>query len=688
MASPTIATSGERYFETLLAKISNPEEAMATDVPSSAIHGDDDDEEADEPPGWESGRRSWTNVARSRLLASERAEGRLERAKEQYVDDLSSDDSENEDLNRTGRVPLHWYEGYEHIGYDISGQKVRAAEGLGDSLDAALRVSDNGGWVVYDKLNGREVVLSAREMETVRRIAAGAYGSEATEAYPDYVDWVSSQIEAMPLTGGQYEPKRRFVPSKWEAMKVARIAQGLKRGTILPAAELEARRRKARDPEAAMAAFAETLWTDDDVQGAPLIQRAPKLQLPGHEASYRAPEEYEGAARHGTLRQLGAYGNAVNERFERCLDLYLCPRGVKRRLNIDPESLVPKLPSPNDLKPFPNAAARTFVADAPVVSVSVSPDGQFIATLDDNGTVKVWEVLTARCLRNYQGGGDQGSPSAVAWNPVADHHIIAAAVGGFLRLILSEYTARGEARLITDALLSPSTEATKKTENLARWEETGIHTAHQIRTVSWHAKGDYVATVSPSAPPSLQVVVHRLSKRQSQAPFKSRLKGPAVQACSFHPNKPFLFVATKTQVKVYHLVQQRLVKTLVSTCKWISALTVHSTGDHCVVGSCDRRINWFDLDLSDKPYKTLKYHDRALRAVDFHPTLPLLASCADDAQLFVLHAQVYADLTRNPLIVPLTKFNTQDSIDLCFHPKLPWLFATTGSQVVLYHNLG
>lgn len=44
----------------------------------------------------------------------------------------------------------------------------------------------------------------------------------------------------------------------------------------------------------------------------------------------------------------------VRERFERCLDLYLCPRTKRTRLDIDPESLVPKLPKPRELRPFPS----------------------------------------------------------------------------------------------------------------------------------------------------------------------------------------------------------------------------------------------------------------------------------------------------------------------------------------------
>jgi len=38
------------------------------------------------------------------------------------------------------------------------------------------------------------------------------------------------------------------------------------------------------------------------------------------------------------------------------LDLYLCPRARRKKLNIDPESLIPDIPKPSDLKPFPTRA--------------------------------------------------------------------------------------------------------------------------------------------------------------------------------------------------------------------------------------------------------------------------------------------------------------------------------------------
>ena len=58
-------------------------------------------------------------------------------------------------------------------------------------------------------------------------------------------------------------------------------------------------------------------------------------------------------------------------------------------------------------------------------------------------------------------------------------------------------------------------------------------------------------------------------------------------------------------------------------------------------GSYDRRMVWFDLDLSSTPYKTMKYHEKSVRHVSFHRKFPLVASASDDGTVHIFHATVY-----------------------------------------------
>lgn len=49
----------------------------------------------------------------------------------------------------------------------------------------------------------------------------------------------------------------------------------------------------------------------------------------------------------------------------------------------------------------------------------------------------------------------------------------------------------------------------------------------------------------------------------------------------------------------------------------------------------------FDLELSSKPYQTLRVHGGAVRALAFHKRYPLFASAGDDRSLVVYHGMVY-----------------------------------------------
>src|SRR5690606_18072655 len=158
---------------------------------------------------------------------------------------------------------------------------------------------------------------------------------------------------------------------------------------------------------------------------------------------------------------------------------------------------------------------------------------------------------------------------------------------------------------------------------------------------TWHRRGDYLSSVSPRAQ-NRAVAIHQLSKHFSQHPFR-KSKG-MTQRVEFHPFKPMLFVATQRYIRVYDLAKQDLVKTLQPGARWISSFDVHPGGDNVIVGSYDKRLLWHDLDLSLKPYKTLRYHQKAIRSVAYHQGgMPLFASASDDGTIQVFHGRVVGD---------------------------------------------
>lgn len=281
---------------------------------------------------------------------------------------------------------------------------------------------------------------------------------------------------------------------------------------------------------------------------------------------------------------------------------------------------------------------------------------------------------------------------AVAWCPNAAVDIVAVASGDTMTLLISGLRSKASGEAAGALLQELPPQEDRKTALL--WvavkgkerDELGIrfrlrHT-REVRQLAWHYKGNYVASVCPDGAGET-VCVHSLLKQQTQCPFRKGTRD--VQRVLFHPSQPILFVATKTMVKVYNLQSQTLVKTLSSGCKWISSMAVHPGGDNVIVGSYDRRLCWFDLDFSTKPYRTLRYHKLALRQVCFHSSYPLFASCSDDANVNVFHGMVYNDLMQNALIVPVkilrghTPKDGLGILDCVFHPRQPWLL-TAGAD--------
>ena len=699
----------------------------------------------------ESDLRQWSrNVEKQKKAEQTGESGSLTKQKLLNVDDLSSDD-EVETGNTVGRVPLHWYDAYDHIGYDQSGSKV-VKRRVRDRLDKAISARDdpNSQRTVYDMYNDREIILSDRDLEIIRRLQGGAFAHPEFDDTPEYVDYVSGIPEEMPIYAAP-EPKRRFVASKWELMKITQIVKAMKEGTYKSLAEIRDEKKNSRPKDPYM------VWNDAEDEVLAETRRykyhlpAPKMPLPGHAESYNPPTEYLlsekerdemdsldpserpynfNPTKFSCLRHVPGYSNFIKERFERCLDLYLCPRKMKRRLNIDPESLVPSLPKPRELKPFPNSLCLQYIGHSKAVrAISVSPDGQYLATASEDCTIRLWEVDTSLCVNTWQ----MHSPvTGVSWNPVFSHHVLAAIVSDRV-LFITTGTGNTDCTELTESLLSSAIDTAKKRgqtmsadstsvareysnddfggddtngngvrESGSNWvlpsesckqswlgspvgSRVELKFPHAVKDINWHHKGDYLVVLTDSSSSS-NITVHQLSKARSQTPFS---KSPgSVQALCFHPSRPYLFVATQQHVKVYHLVEQKIVKKIITGCKWLSSIDIHPSGDHIILGSYDRRVVWLDLDMSATPYKTLKYHEKAIRGVNFHTKYPLMVSGSDDGNVHVFHSAVYSDMSRSPLIVPLKILKGHGVVgglgvlDVVFHPKQPWVFSAGADGVV------
>ncbi|KAG5457948.1 MAG: NUC169 domain-containing protein [Olpidium bornovanus] len=588
--------------------------------------------------------------------------------------------------NTVGNIPMEWYDELPHIGYDRDGKRI-LKPATKDELEAFLaNVDDADGWrTVHDRLGGKDVVLNDEELDIIRRLYNQQFTDANYDPYAPWVDFFSSKTMETPLSSAP-EPKRRFVPSKWEAKTESgeaadpvgcsfpqgmKIVRAIRQGRIV--------RGKPRVPPKPK--FYD-LWGlsggDHDASAKkanhPMHVPAPKVKLPDHAESYNPPSEYllteeelkewEEAdpedrernfvpAKYDNLRSVPAYSKFINDMFERCLDLYMCPR-----MNIDPESLIPKLPDPRDLEPFPRYLAVTYRGHTRRIRcLSVDPSGLWLATGSDDGDVRMWELATGRCVRVWHTGDEPVQAFAekfVAAGFALSSQPSAASVGKSTASTWSRPTSQQESE---------------------GWRAVVRVVRGVIKQLAWHKKGDYFLSTAPDGE-ELHVMTRKttISKHLTQSPFK-KAKG-LVQKALFHPTKPLLFVAVSSSY-------------LRNSDSWISSMDIHPSGDHLLVGSYDRRGAWFDLDLSPRPYKTLMHHSAAVRSVAYasRSGYPLFATASDDGSVQVFHGQVFADLLQNPLLVPVRRIRGAHEIgddklgvlDCQWHPSQPWLL-TAGAD--------
>lgn len=528
------------------------------------------------------------------------------------------------------------------------------------------------------------------------------------------VPFFTSIEEQMPLSAAP-EPKRRFVPSRHEAKRIAQLVRAIKDGRILP--HRPEKTGAESDGEYDEEPYYD-IWAKQD-SSMPLTMNlpAPKPAPPGYDLSYNPPAEYLPSqeeqqawdradseerekeylpTKFGSLRTVPAYGEFVKERFERCLDLYLAPRVRRSKLNIDPKSLLPKLPRPEELRPFPTVCQTIFNGHlGRVRSVAFSPDGEWLASGGDDGTVRVWAV-NGHQEWNIRLNLD-GPVTAVRWRPGNRTFILAAAAAEDLFFMVPQLSGHTvdqdsrEALAIGFSRASDGSHESSVTGGIdrkppVRWSRPGNELENQgvllkatvkapIATICWHRRGDFLCTVSPTGQRS-SVIIHTLSKHHSQVPFR-RLPG-LVQTASFHPSRPLFFVATQRLIRCYDLQRQELAKVVKPGARWISAFDVHPGGDNLIVGSYDRRLLWHDMDLSSRPYKTMRFHTEAIRAVKYHSRLPLFADASDDGTIQVYHGKVVSDLMESATIVPVkmlrghTVVDKLGIMDLDWHPRHPW----------------
>ncbi|KAL3998017.1 BOP1NT (NUC169) domain family protein [Acanthocheilonema viteae] len=608
------------------------------------------------------------------------------------------DSSDEEDLRNTiGNIPVSWYDDFNHIGYDKDGNPIESAKIKDDIEEFLDRMDDPNYWIkVYDRQSGGFVTLSDEEVKKLNALNASKCPSVGYNPYQPFLDIFSSQTEIHPISN-RPDSKRSFIPSLDEKRLVGKMVHAIKMGWVRPSRPKEIE-KKVYD-----------LWADDSSKEKTKSELArirmhfpaPKVSLPGHAESYNPPAEYLCdeeelkkweemdpedrrldfvPKKYDCLRKVPAYDRFYNDRYQRCLDLYLAPRQRKMKLNVDHTELLPELPNLAEMRPFPTIQSlRMLGHSGQVRCLSFEPEStEILASGGEDGTLRLWSICDGRCLKTT----NLESPiTNVAYCPLTQWTILAVTMESNRMILANSYCGDRHRITATTEYLSKLRCESSESDTL-KWKYEGkgkisIDLGYIARQVVWHYKGDYFATFANSKSPKL-IYIHQLSKCKSQRPF-SRLKG-LMTVLSFHPCEPLLFVGTQRHIRIYDLAKCQLKKKVMTGSQWLSSMHVDFRGNNVFVGGHDRIFSWIDLQLSSKPWRSVKHHTAAIRAVTQHSRYPLVATVSDDSTALVYYARINSDPLKENEFVPVRRLHTQTPqknglsiLAAIFHPSQPWL---------------
>ena len=631
----------------------------------------------------------------------------LNKKQKRMPESNSSDDSSDEEvLVRTGDVPDNWYDGMEHVGYDINSQKVMKNKEEDEVEKFIKKASDKNWWrEIYDSKNNSSVYLSDKDLEIINRIRQGKMANKSVGEDDYFEDDLPYQIHPM---SNQIPSKKKFGFSRNEQKTINRLVYLYKNG-LMPMEKPKKTPPKLYD-----------IWEFEDQNDLSQYRpgfgyQIPKRDLPENDESYNPKDNKE----NGILRRIPRYDNLIEEELERCCDLFLSARTIRKKLDLKENDILPDLPKPEELRPFPTKECMVYKGhESSIRDICCDPNGNVLISADNGNLVFFWDIMTGKIITKFD----------------LKEKVRNININKFLKLVIIctethiffflpkylEKKYKEEILILIKEKIYPKINANKKVKSEenkdnketkennitindsfvwhipkpgSKKEKQGVlfylkWTQGVIKNLVWHNKGDYFATLSKNAQGKTQVYIHSLTKMTHQLPI-SHIKGNA-NCISFHPNKPYFIVATNSNIFIYNLQKQELSRKFISNLNTINKISLHKNGNDLIAGDKSGKVAWFQLELSSKPFKLMDYHQDKIKSVEFNNNFPLFLSCSRNGKLVVYYGKVNEEELIDPLIVPLKvlKINNNEKKDeeknviknnlftcACFHPKQIWIFS-------------
>ena len=439
----------------------------------------------------------------------------------------SSDDSSDEEvLVRTGDVPEKWYDGYEHIGYDINSKKV-IKNPEEDEIEKFIKKANNKNWwrTIYDSKNNSNIYLSDKDLEIINRIRSGKFASSKVSEDNYFEENLPYQIHPL---NNNIPSKKKFGLSKYEQKAINRLVYLYKNG-FLPMEKPKKKEQKIYD-----------IWgyeNENDLNSyrPGFGYQMPKRELPDNEESYNNINNKEG----GILRKIPRYEKLIEEELERCCDLFLSSRTIKKKLDLKENDILPDLPKPEELKPFPSKEIMLYKGhESSIKDICIDPSGNVLISADNGNLIFFWDVLTGKIITKID---LKEKIKSIKYNNFLKLVIICSITHIFF--ILPRYLDKKSKNEVLDIVKNKiypkinekfpkkeknenKNEKNKEDNNItindsfiwkipkknSKKEKQGIlfymkWNQGLIKDIVWHNKGDYFATLSKNAQGKSQVFI-------------------------------------------------------------------------------------------------------------------------------------------------------------------------------------
>lgn len=133
---------------------------------------------------------------------------------------------------RNGNVPKEWYDLYDHKGYGVKGTQVEKMAEKDEVQKFLEKAKDPEWWRnITDELNNTEVRLSKSDLQMLLRLRQGKVADKHFRHDDErFVFDFKHEGAIHPMQSN--EPKRRFVPSKHEKLRIQKFLKALREGRM------------------------------------------------------------------------------------------------------------------------------------------------------------------------------------------------------------------------------------------------------------------------------------------------------------------------------------------------------------------------------------------------------------------------------------------------------------------------